>query len=450
MTVKTRFAPSPTGMLHIGNARTALINMLYTRHFGGKFILRIDDTDLIRSKKEYEIAIKQDLKWLGINWDETFSQSQRLENYDQAKNKLINSGRLYECFETPEELEIKRKLQLSSGLPPIYDRASLKVSHEQKEKYKSSGRKPHYRFKLEGDIIEWEDLIKGPMHFEVINISDPIVIREDGSMTYMISSTVDDIDTEITHVIRGEDHVTNTAIQVQLFEALNCTPPAFGHLSLVKARDEKISKRAGGYEIAALRDEKHIEAMAINSFFANIGTSNNLVAYSDMSELIKKFDISIFSLSATTYMPEDLERLNEKLVHTLSFDAIKDRLKEIDIENISEEFWNGVRPNLKTIADAKLWWEICHNFSPQKADSEDTEFLAQASEFLPEEEMDDTSWKKWTLELQKHTDRRGKQLFLPIRKALTAMGHGPELATLLPLIGRQEIIKRLNSAIKLL
>ncbi len=448
MTVKTRFAPSPTGMLHIGNARTALINMLYARHFGGKFILRIDDTDLIRSKKEYEEAIKYDLGWLGINWDETFSQSDRLANYAIAKEKLIGSGRLYECYETPEELEIKRKLQLSSGMPPIYDRAALKISEEQKEKYKNSGRKPHYRFKLEGDILEWEDLIKGIMHFEVVNISDPIVIREDGSMTYMISSTVDDIDSGITHVIRGEDHVTNTAIQVQLFEALNSKPPKFGHLSLVKAKDEKISKRAGGYEIASLREEKHIEAMSINSFFANIGTSNNLIPYSNISELIKKFDIKKFSLSATTYMPEDLERLNEKLIHSLIFAEAKERLKEMGIENISEEFWYAVRPNLKIIADVKIWWDICHNFTICKALQEDKEFLIQASELLPRGAIDETSWKEWTSLLQRNTDRNGKSLFMPIRKALTAMEHGPELAKLLPLIGRDEIINRLNAAIK--
>ena len=448
MKIKTRFAPSPTGMLHVGNVRTALINMLYARHYNGTFILRIDDTDIIRSKKEYEEAIKQDLEWLGINWDETFSQSERLENYEHAKQILISSGRLYECYETQGELEIKRKLQLSSGRPPIYDRASLKLNEEQKKQYENSGRKPHYRFKLEGIAIKWQDLVKGQMHFEVTNISDPILIRGDGTMTYMISSTVDDIETKISHVVRGEDHVTNTAIQIQIFEALNAIPPQFGHLSLVKARDEKISKRIGGFEISALKNERFLEAMAINSFFANIGTSNNLVAYSDMSELIRNFDISKFSISSTTYVPEELDRLNEKLIHSLSFDNVKTRLEEINCNQIDEKFWEAIKPNLKNIYDAKLWWDICHDFNPSKAQDSDKDFLQIAAQLLPEGKLHENSWKLWTDEIKNNTNRAGKALFLPIRLAITSISSGPELAKLLPLIGREEIIARLNYAIE--
>lgn len=448
MKVKTRFAPSPTGMLHIGNARTALINFLYAKHAGGSFILRIDDTDLVRSKKEYEEAIKHDLEWLGIEWDAIFWQSKRLDRYEVVKQKLIESGRLYECYETSEEIEIKRKLQLSSGRPPIYDRAALNLTEAQKKKYKESGRAPHYRFKLEGTKIEWNDLVKGNLHFEAGNISDPIVIREDGTMTYMICSTVDDIDLEITHVLRGEDHVSNTAIQIQIFEALGATPPTFGHVSLVKAKDEKISKRVGGFEIESLRSEKYIEAMAINSFFANIGTSNQIHPYKNIAELAENFDISKFSTSPTTYVPEDLERLNHKLLISLSFDEVKNRLSEIGADKIDKDFWEGVRPNLKTLDDAKLWWNICHNYMAKKAQADDMEFLQQAKEVLPTSELTNLTWKEWTKALNEKSGRSGKALFMPLRIALTGIEHGPELAELLPLIGRQEVLSRLDLCTK--
>jgi len=448
MKIKTRFAPSPTGMLHIGNARTALINFLYAKHAGGSFILRIDDTDIARSKKEYEEAIKQDLNWLGMEWDAIFKQSNRLDKYEIVKQNLIESGRLYECYETSEEIEIKRKLQLSSGRPPIYDRAALNLTDAQKQKYKDSGRTPHYRFKLEGSKIEWNDLVKGNLHFEAGNISDPIVIREDGTMTYMICSTVDDIDLEITHVLRGEDHVSNTAIQIQIFEALGSTPPTFGHVSLVKAKDEKISKRVGGFEIESLRDEKFIEAMAINSFFANIGTSNQIHPYKNISELAENFDISKFSTSPTTYVPEDLERLNHKLLISLSFNEVKNRLSEIGADKIDKDFWEGVRPNLKTLDDAKSWWNICHNYQAKKASSNDIEFLQQAKEVLPRTELTNLTWKEWTKALNEKSGRSGKALFMPLRIALTGMEHGPELAELLPLIGREEVLSRLDSCTK--
>ncbi len=448
MKIKTRFAPSPTGLLHVGNARTALINFLYAKHFGGSFVLRIDDTDLVRSTKEYEDGIIKDLNWLGIEWDEIFWQSKRLDNYDIAKQKLITSGRLYECYETPEELSIKRKLQLSSGRPPIYDRSSLKLAEEQKIKYRSEGKKPHYRFKLEGEKIEWHDLIKGHLHFEVSNISDPIVIREDGSMTYMICSTVDDTDLEITHVIRGEDHVTNTAIQIQMFEALGVNPPAFGHLSLVKAKDDKISKRVGGFEITSLKNEKFLEPMSINSFFANIGSSNQVIPYKDLDSLAKNFDISKFSTSPTTYVPDDLERINQRLLHVLNFLDIKDRLSEIGAENVDEAFWESVRPNLKTINDAKIWWNICHNYSKIDVSDEDCEFLVIARNLLPQTEFTTLTWKEWTEQIKLKTGRSGKALFMPIRIALTNMEHGPELSELLPLIGRDEIIHRLDLCTK--
>ncbi len=448
MKIKTRFAPSPTGLLHIGNARTALINYLYAKHFEGSFILRIDDTDLQRSTKEYEDKIVQDLRWLGLEWEEIFWQSKRLDKYEGVKNRLILSSRLYECYETPEELNIKRKLQLSSGKPPIYDRASLKLSQEQKVKYRSEGRRPHYRFKLEGEKIEWNDLIKGALHFDVSNISDPIVIREDGSMTYMICSTVDDIEFGITNVIRGEDHVTNTAIQIQMFESLGIKPPIFGHLGLVKAKDDKISKRIGGFEISSLKNERFLEPMSINSFFATIGSSKPVLPYKNLENLAEVFDISSFSTSSTTYVPEDLERINQKLLHILSFEDMKKRFDEIEANYIDANFWDSVRPNLKTINDARIWWNICHNYSKIQISIEDIDFLIIAKELLPNIEFDNSTWKEWTEDIKAKTGRVGRALFMPIRLALTGMEYGPELSELLPLIGRNEVIYRLNLSTK--
>jgi len=295
--VITRFAPSPTGFLHIGNARTALINWLYARKYNGKFILRIDDTDITRSTEEYKNAIIRDLKWLGLEWDESFNQNSRLNNYLIAKEKLLHSGRLYPCYETPEELAIKRKLQLSRGLPPIYDRASLKLTQDQIAAYEKMGRKPHYRFMVQDSEIKWHDMVKGIINYQGSNLSDPIIIRGDGTMTYMLCSTIDDIDYKISHIIRGEDHVSNTAIQIQMFEAFGTKAPDFGHLSLVKAKDDKISKREGGFDIANLRDNKGLEAMAINSFFALVGSSNNVVPNYNLQQLLDKFDISTYSIS---------------------------------------------------------------------------------------------------------------------------------------------------------
>lgn len=446
MKVKTRFAPSPTGNLHVGNVRTALINYILALKMGGDFILRIDDTDLVRSKKEYEDSIVKDLKWLGFNWNEIYHQSKRLDKYEIVKNNLINAGRLYECFETQEELEIKRRFLLSSGKPPIYDRSALKLTKEQKKDYINIGRKPHYRFKLNEGDIEWIDLIKGRVHFNSSNLSDPILIREDGSMTYMLCSTVDDSEMGITHIIRGEDHVSNTAIQVQLFEAIGSYPPEFGHLSLVKSKDSKISKRDGGYEISSLREDKFIDEMAVNSFFSNLGTSNQIIAYKSLQELVDNFDIANFSKSPTTYLENDLEILNHKLLIQLEFNDVKDKLSKIGLNKIDANFWNAIRPNLKTIMDAKYWWDICHNYSIASINTEDKDFLISACELLPEGILNEGSWKIWTALLKQKTGRSGKNLFMPLRQVITGMTHGPELNNLLPLIGRDEIINRIKKS----
>jgi glutamyl-tRNA synthetase len=440
MTIITRFAPSPTGMLHIGNARTALITWLYARARGGKFILRIDDTDLARSTKEYEEGIKNDLSWLGLTWDETFNQSSRTDKYEAAKEYLIKVGRLYPCYETQEELEVKRKLQLSAHKPPIYDRSGLHLSEEQKEKYQKQGRKPHYRFLVEDVPIRWNDMVKGEIHYEGHHIGDPILIREDGSMTYILCSAIDDGEYNVSHIIRGEDHVTNTAVQIQIFEALGLTLPAFGHLSLVKSRDAKISKREGGYDIASLRGEEGLESMAINSFFARIGTSEPVVAAKNLEELVQNFDITTFSKSPTTYLPEELERINHKLIISLEYNEVKDKLGE----DIDEAFWLAVRPNLKKLHEAKDWWQICHK--PVLPQDLDRSYLQEAAELLPEGEIDTNTWGIWTKAIAAKTGKSGKELFMPLRLALTGMEQGPELKTLLPLIGRDEILKRMTNA----
>ncbi|MCZ6919973.1 MAG: glutamate--tRNA ligase, partial [Rickettsia endosymbiont of Ixodes persulcatus] len=412
--VITRFAPSPTGMLHVGNIRAALLNWLYAKKHNGQFILRFDDTDLERSKQEYKDAIEEDLKFLNINWDQTFNQLSRLSIYDEIKNLLLNKKRLYSCYETPEELELKRKFQLSKGLPPIYDRASLNLTEEQIKKYIEQGRKPYYRFLVNHGPISWHDMIKGEVKYDGKALSDPIVIRADGSMTYMLCSVIDDIDYDITHIIRGEDHVSNTAIQIQMFEALNKIPPVFGHLSLIINKDEKISKRAGGFEIATLRKQIGLEAMAIASFFSLLGSSSQILPYKNMAELATQFEISSFSKSPTIYQPEDLERLNHKLLISLDFDEVKERLKEIDAEYIDENFWLSVRPNLQKLRDVKDWWKICRQTPNVENLNLDKEYLKQAAELLPQGEITKDSWSIWTKEITNITGRKGQELFLPL------------------------------------
>lgn len=441
MTVITRFAPSPTGKLHIGNARTALINYLYSQNLGGEFYLRIDDTDKARSKAEYTDAIINDLKWLGFKWDKQFHQSDRLEKYDEAKNKLLTSGRLYPCYESKDELEVKRKLLLAANKPPIYDRAALKLTAEQIAEYEKQGRKPHYRFLVKDENISWHDLVRGDMSYEGANISDPILIRGDGSMTYMICSTVDDVEYGITHILRGEDHLTNSALQKQLFEALGAKAPECGHLSLIKAKDSKISKRLGGFEIENLRNELSIEAEAIISFLSTIGTSRPTDISGDIEEIINEFDINLFSKSPTTYMPEELIRLNHKLLISMDYQQAKPRLDEIGASKIGEDFWLAIRPNLQNIKEAKDWWHICHE--EIKAENEDLEYLQLAASLLPQE-LDKNSWSEWTNKLSEKTERKGKNLFLPLRIALTGMKSGPEMSELLPLINRDKILSRLQ------
>jgi glutamyl-tRNA synthetase len=429
----TRFAPSPTGYLHIGNARTALICSIVARKAGGKFMLRIDDTDLERSKAEYEEAIKEDLKWLSLEWDSFARQSERLARYEGVKQQMIASGRLYPCFETQEELEIRRKMQLTRGLPPVYDRAALKLTQEQIEANIAAGKKPHYRFKMAHKDIIWDDGIRGHTKFNGAHISDPIVIRETGAYTYMLPSTVDDADFKVTNVVRGEDHVSNTATQIQMFEAMGATVPNFMHLALIKGKEGKISKREGGFDIRSLRAEG-IEPMAICSFLARVGTSDAIEARPDLNTLTQEFDAAKFSRSPATYDPLEIERLNAKIVHEMPYATIKNRVQ------VDEAFWNAVRSNLNKVEEANEWWKICNEEVKPTVD----DFTRQAASLLPPEPWDSSTWNQWVEAVKAATGRKGKELFMPLRLALTGMEHGPELKDMLPLIGRERVLKRLN------
>ncbi len=442
MSVRVRFAPSPTGMMHIGNARTALITWLYARSKGGHFLLRIDDTDLERSKQEYEDAIEEGLKWLGMGWDEKARQRDRLDHYEAKIEQLKASGRLYPCYETAEELELKRKSQLARKLPPLYDREALKLTDEQKKAYEAQGRKPHWRFKMNHTPIKWNDEVRGPVHFEGGDMSDPVLIREDGSPLYHLCSVIDDIDYKITHVVRGEDHVTNTAMHVQMFEALGATPPGFAHLPLLSdAQGGKLSKRLGALNLRELRDDEGLEAMAVVSLMARLGTSDPIEPFTDIKDVIAHFDISKFGRGTPKFDQEELNRLNAKILHHTPYAAIKPRLAEFGLSDLDEAFWEVVRPNLEKLRDAKEWWRVANG--PVQPVIEDAAFIAEAAKLLPETPWTRETWSQWVEAVKAQTGRKGKLLFMPLRQALTGMDHGPELADLLLLIGPEKAKQRL-------
>jgi glutamyl-tRNA synthetase len=435
--MKLRFAPSPTGRLHVGNARVALINWLYARQNGGAFLLRMDDTDEERSTAEFAEAIERDLTWLGLAWDAFARQSERTERYDLAAQSLKASGRLYPCYETADELSLKRKAQLSAGRPPLYDRAALNLSEEKRRAYEAEGRRPHWRFKLEHAAIDWDDLVRGPQHFEGDKLSDPVLIREDGRPLYTLSSVVDDAELGVTHVLRGEDHVANTAVQVQLFEALGAEVPTFGHLPLLTDAEGKgLSKRLGSLSLEALRAEG-VEPMTLNAYLAALGTSEHAEPALDLAELVARFDLSRYGRAAPKFDPADLDHLNARLLHILPFEAVSARLPALD-----EETWEAIRPNLVKLDEAEGWLAICRKTLTPVI--EEPDYTAEAAKLLPPEPWDEGTWGAWTGELKAATGRKGKQLFLPLRLALTGLPHGPELKALLPLIGRERAEKRLR------
>ena len=435
-----RFAPSPTGWLHVGNARTALMNYLFAKSLGGRFMLRIDDTDTERSKAEYEDGLKQDLAWLGFEWDLFDKQSARFDRYELAKAKLIADGRLYACYDTPEELEVKRKMLIGRGLPPVYDRSALTLSDEQKKEKEAAGLKPHYRFKLNHAPIVWDDMVRGRVEFDGAKLSDPVLLREDGTVLFTLATSVDDGEHGITHIIRGEDHVSNTAIQVQIMEALGHTPPVFGHMALLKMKEGKISKRAGGGDVKSLR-ENGVFPLVMTSYLARIGTSDAIDLATSLEELIQQFAITKLGRSMANYDPAEVERLNQKLLHQMPFAEVKPMLDARGIA-IDETFWENIKPNLTTIDDAQEWSDLLTKpITPSIADAG---FTNEAAALLPTGEWNEGSWDIFVNAVKEKTGRKGKELFMPLRLALTGMEHGPEMKTVFALLGRARAEQRLK------
>jgi glutamyl-tRNA synthetase len=442
MAVRVRFAPSPTGRLHVGNIYIALHNWLYARKAGGEFLLRLDDTDRERSTEDFANEIKADLEWLGLSWNLFDRQSVRLAIYDAAADKLRAAGRLYPCYESAEELSLKRKVQLSQGRPPIYDRAALKLTAADRAKLEAQGVKPHWRFKLEPRDVGWDDLVRGPQHVDETSQSDPVLVRENGSYLYTFTSVVDDIAFGITEVIRGNDHVTNTATQIQIFEALGAKAPIFAHLPLlVDAAGEGLSKRLGSLSIGQMRKDG-LEPMAINAYLARIGTGDPVAPVRGLDELVPGHDLSKFGKSSPRFDPEELKHLNARLLHHLPFEEARKHLAAIGLGDVDAAVWDAARANVEKVEDVALWQSVVKG--PVTPAIADTAFAAKAAELLPPEPWSAETWSAWTNAVKTATGRKGKELFMPLRQALTASDHGPELKLLLPLIGRDRALKRLK------
>ncbi|VWX54985.1 glutamate--tRNA ligase [Novosphingobium sp. 9U] len=441
MTVVTRFAPSPTGHLHVGNVRAALHNFLLAKHHGGRFLLRIDDTDAERSREEYVEAIRADLAWLGIVPEAEERQSQRFEIYEEAFARLADAGRVYPCWETPQELDLKRKVLLGRGLPPVYDRAALQIPEIERMRRIADGDMPHWRFLLDRDAaITWDDGIRGPQKFDPAQMSDPVVRRADRSWLYMLPSVIDDVAMGVTDVLRGEDHVSNTASQVQMFEALGAPLPRFAHEALLTGAEGKLSKRLGSLGIAHFR-EIGIEPAALVALLARLGTSDSIDPALDVEALAASFDLSRFGRAPARFDEAELERVNAAVVHALPFEAVAARLPE----GMDASAWEVVRPNLSHVHEAADWWQVVTGpiASPEVSD-EDRAYLSQAAQAL-EENWGEDPWHALTGALKASTGRKGKALFLPLRQALTGMDHGPDMGALLPLIGRDRALERLRS-----
>ena len=439
-----RFAPSPTGRLHVGNVRTALINWLFAKGQQGKFILRIDDTDTERSTQEYEDGIRTDLTWLGLVWDNSFSQSKRFAEYDAAADKLREMGLLYPCYETADELDRKRKIALSRGRPPVYDRAALELSDEDKAKLEAEGRTPHWRFKLSGGRVEWTDLVRGDQSIDTASLSDPILIREDGSYLYTLPSVVDDIEAKITHVVRGEDHVTNSGAQIEIFKALGGTAPDMAHTPLLIGADgQGLSKRLGSLSMGELRAQGY-EPMAVSSLLAKIGTSDNVEARETLDQLVAEFDFGKIGRAPARFDEAELLSLNAAILHGLPFEAVKDRLADVDPRAADEAFWTVVRENCSLLPDVAAWVETVFGEITPLVDAEDKDFVATAATLLPEGDLTGESWSQWANAVKAETGRKGRGLFMTLRKALTGQEHGPDMGALLPLIGRDRALRRLQ------
>ncbi len=440
--VLVRFAPSPTGWLHVGNVRTAIANYLFAKSLGGKFMLRIDDTDRARSEDRYESGLKEDLAWLGVKWDILEKQSDRFDRYELAKQDLIAKGRLYPCYETAEELDIKRKMLVGRGLPPIYDRAALNDTPEKRAEYEAQGRTPHWRFKLDAAPIVWDDMVRGKVEFDGAKLSDPVMFRENGEALFTFATCVDDGEHGITHIIRGEDHVSNTAMQVQIMQAMGHEIPTFGHMALLKMKEGKISKRVGGGDIRSLR-EGGIFPLVLMSYLSKIGTSDSIELAPSIEALIESFAISKLGRAMANYDPLELERLNQKMLHHLPFSDVQQMLASRGMGSIDAPFWEAIKANLATIDDARDWWAVLHQpITPVVADA-DREFVGIAAASLPAGEWNEGSWEMLVNAVKEKTGRKGKELFMPLRLALTGMEHGPEMKTVLALMGRERAEKRL-------
>lgn len=440
MTVRTRFAPSPTGMLHIGNIRTALFNWLWARRNDGEFWLRIDDTDTERSDERFVAAIRRDLAWLGLQSDGETRQSARFERYEARFRALVDSGRLYPAYESQHELDLKRKIQLGRGLPPIYDRAALRLTQAERERMENEGARPHWRFRLDHDApVEWDDLIRGPQHFDPRTMSDPVVRRADGSWLYMLPSAIDDIEMEITHVLRGEDHVSNTALQIQMFAAMGATPPAFAHAALLTGAEGKLSKRLGSLGVEALQNAG-IEPQAVRALLARLGTSDPVEPFAEMAPLIENMDFARFGRAPARFDEEELAQLNARILHQTPHAAVADRLPA----GMGAEAWDAVRPNIAAVAEAADWWHVIEGPVTAERDDADKDFLARAAEIIGTITWDAGAWPTLTAALKAESGRAGKALFLPLRRALTGRDHGPDMAALLPLIGRDRAVARLR------
>jgi glutamyl-tRNA synthetase len=442
--MKVRFAPSPTGLLHVGNARIALANWCLARRSGGRVLLRLDDTDTERSRAEFAAAIEEDLRWLGLDWDAFARQSDRLPAYEAAAERLRAAGRLYPCLETEEELAYKREQRIRQGRPPVYDRAALRMTKEGLDRAIANGKRPHWRFLLSGGTVTWRDGVLGERAVKLPSLSDPVLVRADGSFLYTFTSVVDDLEMGITDVIRGEDHVTNTGIQIDILKALAGEYPRtlrFAHLPLLTDADGgPLSKRSGAVGLRQLRRDG-VEPAALAGYLLALGTSTD-PRPGMPAELARDFDLARVSHSAARFDPKQLLALNRRHLHALPFAAVQDRLPD----GATEAFWNAVRGNLDLFREARDWWEVASGDILPAGDPADAALLHDAAATLPEEPWDEATWPSWTSALAERSGRKGRALYLPLRRALTGEEHGPDLKTFLPLIGRERALKRLLSA----
>ncbi|KQN35742.1 glutamine--tRNA ligase [Sphingomonas sp. Leaf407] len=437
--IVTRFAPSPTGTLHVGNLRTALHNWMFAKRHGGRFLLRIDDTDKARSEERFVEAIRADLAWLGLTPDGEERQSARFDRYEAVFADMVAAGRIYPAYETPEELDLRRKILAGRGLPPVYDRAALNLTDADRERLEGEGRRPHWRFRLAAEPILWDDMIRGPQRFDGALLSDPVIRRADGSWLYLLPSVIDDVDMGVTHVVRGEDHVSNTATQMQMFQAMGATPPAFAHEALLTGNEGKLSKRLGSLGIDHFRNEG-IEPEAIIALLARLGTSDPVEPIVDPAPLVEGFDFARFGRAPARFDEGELAQVNARIVHQLPYGRVADLLPE----GMDADAWAAVRGNLERVSDAADWWRVVTGPVARPAlGEEDAAFLATAARVAATIAWE-SPWAELTAALKAETGRKGKALFLPLRLALTGREHGPDMAALLPLIGREAAIARLT------